>query len=364
MRVKANTLESASRVLRYEFPTIGRCSRGSAVSSTSRPRNIKSHGILAVSFRMYRRRKASYVSICCLLFISARDYFSQEYSQRRQAADHHRLLSLFETWHMSSLASAAASRAAIRGFQRQRAAVTLANNFRAWASSSRARAWRRRRCLRLGLAALIEKAALSRRRVRPLCNGLPSGYEVVSLGVACGSHVASHSNGVAAGAVGGVQSGRGVDRRVQDGQESGCALDRIVDSPPSWGGRGGDIYRGEYFAAQAAEAVASAHRRRVMLHRGLRAFFAGCETAAGERGNCEGPWSGARAVLVAWREAARARRRARAGGTLAVDAFQKWCLARAVREWRKRASANALRRRKCRRRVLRMAFVALRQVRS
>lgn len=266
---------------------------------------------------------------------------------------------------MASLASATANRAAIRGFQRQREIVALTVNFEAWASLSRARLWRRRRCLRLGVTALKELAAIGRGR-QGLWSGLGFGlaypaFVAGSLGASPEAAAATAVNQLGDS----TYSVRELDLPGAHAQAtaegSGDAMGRgIAHSRRVWGdGRG----RWCYAAVEAAAVKANAHRRRVMLSRGLRGFLLQRAVATGRWRVGDSRWGAARMALLVWREAARLRRRARAGESLADDALRRWSLAGALRGWREVTLTRALCREKRRKLALRSAFVSLRQVR-
>lgn len=236
---------------------------------------------------------------------------------RSRAARRHRLGRLFDAWHLAALASSASSTAVVRGFRRRRDAATFAAGFRAWASLSWARRWRRRQLLLHGLEALASLA--------PPANHVRGGL------------TRSHLAGTAVG--GGGVPARGV----------------TVYDP---------------------EAVASAHRRRAGLSRGFRALLqtGGAELGTtrqflfvphgnrGERGGAVVRVSVVRVACRTWFEAASWRRRARGGADVGARAWRRNGLARAVRELRRLAVDASRQRRADRRSLLRGSFAAFRQV--
>lgn len=301
--------------------------------------------------------------------------------ERRTAADNHRLGRLFAAWHTAALASSASSTAVVRSVHRRRDTLTLAADFRAWASLSRARRWRRRRCLRRGLETLACFAEA----------GVPAGGQ--GRGEGCGQETTRVRQGQQRG-LSWMLLLPPVSSLVQEGQRARVPVGRIGDVQR--GGGGGGI--GHTYDSKAA--LASAHRRRTLLLRGLRAlrlqvpgsgggllgrsgggrpFYVvavpgdggdGCGGGGG--GNAGGGFvvvgaRAARGALTAWCEAARAARRAReAAGMMGVAhaVWRRHRVIRAVRALRVFAMGAARQRRAARRRLLRKTFVALRQVRA
>lgn len=272
----------------------------------------------------------------------------------RQTADRHRLLNLFESWHLASLSSAASSSAIVQGFRRRREAATLAGNFRAWASLARARLWVRRRRLRRGLEGLmgVEAGAWRKdfdREKRP--------------------GILLHK-----GAVAGVPRGRDADH---SGQVSSMVADwRSWRQKRRWSDQQRGSRRWSIETEAFLDVTATDHRRRSLLSRGLRALVSGTAEARTGRllwfptiiktGHGDGAGVGVvvvRTALLAWRGNAEALRSARRVDMIAEGALRRRTLVEVVRDWRGWAMAAARRRGAEKAHALRRSFVALRQVR-
>lgn len=281
----------------------------------------------------------------------------QEYSERCSVADRHRLLGLFETWHLASLASASSSAAAIRGFESRRGVAILAGSFRAWASLLRARRWRRIRRLRQGFESLASFAASSaeswpRRFYRAGTGAQDAIYTQRGL-VRWGEEGAFRER----------EEDRPGKRALMAGQK------RQRQRYGGQGAGGSDLSR-----LSSAVSLASAHRRWVALSKGLRALRL-CATAAlrSERFIANPPQNGgaivgfsarsARSALAAWRVSAAMRRRARARCASAEDGYKRRCLVLSLRAWACLTAVEARQKRADRAHKLKASFVSLRQVR-
>lgn len=308
--------------------------------------------------------------------------FFQEYLERGRVADRHRLGRLFAAWHLAALASSSSSKAVARGVRRRRDTETLASDFRAWASLSRARRWHRRHHLRQGLETLASFAAAG--------VGVVGGLGMVGRAPGARSGAAPRFVGSAElslpppSVVDDWPAARGQKRRQQfrggDGEHGEKRVPRGRPSAPA--GPTGRTAVATAVRVYEAEAVAIAHCRRAALSRGVRALLllrrrrrprwrAGSAAELRGRGQLfccvhgdarkEGLVVSARAVraaLWAWYEAASASRRARDG----VEVTKRRRLVGAVRDWRRFALAAARQRRADRMGLLKRSFVALRQV--
>lgn len=294
---------------------------------------------------------------------------SQEYLDRRRTAHRHRLGRLFEAWHLAVLASSASSKAVVRGFRRRRAAAALAADFRAWASLSRARRWRRRRLLGRGLGALASFAAGSGHAATAAASAFPKRRRQGVRGWwwdgATAAAVASAAGGLAGPGELVLSSVKG----AREGFLRNCLKGRT----------GGEVSAAGGARVFDPEAVASAHRRRVRLSRGYRAllrtgsaeelrrtrqpfFFARGRRDRGGKGAVVVGVRAARAAFRTWLETARGRKRARDGVAAGARAWRRDALARGVRELGRFALAAARRRRAERASLLRESFAAFRQV--
>ncbi|CBJ25835.1 hypothetical protein Esi_0016_0144 [Ectocarpus siliculosus] len=269
----------------------------------------------------------------------------QEYVERRHTADRHRLGRLFDRWHLAALASSASSTAIVTVVRRRRDVDTLAHSFRAWASLSRARHWRRRRALRRGLEALASF----------------TGRED---GVAGASQMFSNSPWR--------RRRTGFEGEVRRGSTAALSVEL---SPAHWGGgRGRRCVGAGGLKAHDLEAVASAHRRRAALSRGFLALL--CQGSrqlrvgrgrlfsvlgGGGKGGVVVSVRAARIGFLTWCGAARARGRAREGMEAAEVVWRRKGLAGAVKGLKRFAVVAARQRRADRTNVLKRSFVALRQ---
>eukprot|EP00903_Cladosiphon_okamuranus_P012045 g11310.t1 len=290
----------------------------------------------------------------------------QEYVDRSITAQRHRLGRLFEAWHLAALASSASSKAVVRGFRRRRNASTLAADFRAWASLSRARCWRRHRLLRLGLETLASfttgpgfvattakttasNFAKERRRGLREIRWAGAAAAVVTDGLVGPGDVTLLSSLS--------RSRRGLTRRSD--LESTLGRQRV-----SAGG----------VTTSALDAAARDHRRRVRLSRGFHAlqqtdpFKLGrmqqlIFVRHGSGGDRDAVVSvrAAQVACRAWLEAARWRRRSRRGVGVAAVAWRRNVLVRTLRELRRFAVEAARQRRADRASLLRESFAAFRQ---
>lgn len=284
----------------------------------------------------------------------------QEYSDRHKTAHRHRLGRLFGAWHLATLASSASSKAVVRGFHRRRSVAMLAADFRAWASLSRARRWRRRRFLRHGLETLASFATGSGVAAAAAAAAFPNKRRQ-------GTRRWEWNSAAVGALVGPGDSSLFLADRARRGLTRAVLDDRV----------GGEVSAGGV-RAHDPEAVASAHRRRAGLSRGLRALLQTGPAelrrtrqprfvrhgSGGERGAAAAVAS-ARATRMAcrtWLEAARRRRRTRDGADAAAAAWRRNALVQAVRELRRFALTAARQRRADRASSLRKSFTALRQV--
>eukprot|EP00752_Nemacystus_decipiens_P017226 g15432.t1 len=293
----------------------------------------------------------------------------QELLDRSRAARRHRLGRLFEAWHLAALASSASSTAVVQGFRRRRHAATLVADFRAWASLSRARRWRRRVLLRRGMEALASLAA-------------PLRYSAAAATVLTSDGPDSRRQRLR-------RTGRGWDGAASAvagglaGPDEPAPLSLAANSRTRGGLTRRDLARtsvGRHKMSTGGatvydvRAVASAHRRRVGLSRGLRALL---RTSPGElrrtrqlyfvlRGSGGGRGAvvsvrAARGAFLTWSEAASWRRRARHGMDVSARACRRSALVRAVQELRRFAVDAARQRRAARVGLLRRSFAAFRQ---
>lgn len=284
----------------------------------------------------------------------------KEYFERRRIADKHRLRGLFEAWHLASLASSSSSAAIVRGFRRRCDAITLAGDFRAWASLSRARRWIRRRRLRQGLDCLmlLKTEAWSRSRVIDSGEGW-SRWRPSLLGMEAGM---ARVREVARGPGGEILRSWLLVKEVGDSR-----LQQLRRRRQKLRGRGLPD------PGSSADTMAIAHCRRVALSNGLRCWFRVTALRSIERmlvfcmvGKEGGGGVGvlvARKALLVWRDAATARRLARDGERSVESASRRGRLAVGIRCWRLWALAAARRRRSRQTYTLRTSFVALRQAR-
>lgn len=282
----------------------------------------------------------------------------KEYFERRRIADKHRLQRLFDTWHLASLASSSSSAAIIRGFRRRRDVITLAVDFRAWASLSRARRWIRRRRLRQGLnrLMLLKTEGWSRSRVIGSREGL-SRWRPSLFGIEAGM---TRSREVTRGPGGGISRSWLLVKEVGD-----SCLQQLRRRRQQLRGRGLPA------PGSSADTIAMAHLRRVALSNALRSWFRVTALRSIERmlmfcmlGKDNGGGVGvvaARKMLMAWHDAATGRRLARVRERSAESASRRRRLAVGIRCWRRWASATARRRRSHQTYTLRTSFMALRQ---
>ncbi|CAN0013837.1 unnamed protein product, partial [Ectocarpus sp. 8 AP-2014] len=270
----------------------------------------------------------------------------QEYAERRHTADRHRLGRLFDRWHLAALASSSSSTAIVTGVRRRRDVDTLAHSFRAWASLSRARRWRRRRALRRGLEGLASF----------------TGRED---GVAGASQMFSNSPWR--------RPRTGVEGEVRRGSTAPLSVELSL-AHRGGGSRGRRCVGAGGLEAHGVEAVASAHRRRAALSRGFLALL--CQGSrqlrmgrgrlfsvpgGGGKGGVVVSVRAARIGFLTWCGAARARGRAREGMEAAEVVWRRKGLAGAVKGLKRFAVVAARQRRADRANVLRRSFVALRQ---
>ncbi|CAB1096638.1 unnamed protein product [Ectocarpus sp. CCAP 1310/34] len=249
-------------------------------------------------------------------------------------------------WHFAALASSASSTAIVTGVRRRRDVDTLAHSFRAWASLSRARRWRRRRALRRGLEVLASFA----------------GREG---GVMWASQTFSNSRWH--------RPRTGVEGEVRRGSTAPLPAELSL---AHWGGgsRGRRCVREGGLETHDLEAVASAHRRRAalsrgflaLLHQGSRQIRVGrgrwfCVPGGGGKGGVVVSVRAARIGLLRWCGAARARGRATESMEEAEVVWRRKRLAGAVKKLKRFAVVAARQRRVDRKNVLRRSFVALRQ---
>lgn len=245
------------------------------------------------------------------------------------------------------MTSSSSSNAIARGVRRRRDTNTLAADFRAWASLSRARRWRRHRRLRHGLETLasfaagvggtgVGRASATRMGAPWIVGPLEPSFPLSANWPAEGQRR---------------QQCRGRMEQGEKRGQRGAAAVRVYD----W------------------EAVASAHRRRAALSRGIEALrllrvgsavelrrrrlFCCVHGDAAKKGLVVSARA-VRAALRAWNEVASARRRARDG----IEVATRKRLVRAVRRWKCFTLAANRQRRGDRMGLLRRSFLALRQV--
>lgn len=267
-------------------------------------------------------------------------------------------MGLFATWHFASLASAASSAAAVRGFQSRRGVATLAGNFRAWASLSRARRWRRLCRLRRGLEGLASFAELS-------AGSWPRRFYTAGAGTQDASN--KQRGFLPWEAEGTFREGGG--SWPEDWAPTAAGPKR--QRQQQYGGHGAD--GSDLSRLSSAVSSASAHRRRVVLTKGLRALRFGTAQRRSDLFIFDPQSSGvlfsgvsartARSALSAWRAFAAKQRRSRARCALAEEKYRRRCFVESLRAWGRLAAVEARQRRADRAHMLKRTFVALRQVR-